>query len=131
MDEIYGLRNSGRITSKYPAITRVYAQTHRTYNDDIASGGRPELVVVEDSNAGFEFFAALCEREGVPCVSAAGKSRVFDVVKNADAHQILVIADGAAFGPEIERVCSLRYMKDVRLYLPESFEWLSDEPRRS
>ena len=35
-----------------------------------------------------------------------------------------MIADGAAFGPEMESVTSLRRFKDVRLFLPESFEWL-------
>lgn len=36
----------------------------------------------------------------------------------------MVIADGAAFGPEIERVLSLRKTKNISLILPESFEWL-------
>ncbi len=39
--------------------------------------------------------------------------------------RILVIADGAAFGSEIDRVMQLIGGKDqVVLYLPESFEWL-------
>lgn len=39
--------------------------------------------------------------------------------------RILVIADGAAFGSEIDRVMQLMGGKDqVVLYLPESFEWL-------
>ena len=37
---------------------------------------------------------------------------------------ILIIGDGAAFGPEIERALSLRKLKRGILYLPESFEWL-------
>ena len=37
----------------------------------------------------------------------------------------LVIADGAAFGSEIDRVMRLiRGRKNIALYLPESFEWL-------
>lgn len=36
-----------------------------------------------------------------------------------------MIADGAAFGPEMDRVMRLIEVKeDAALYLPESFEWL-------
>lgn len=35
-----------------------------------------------------------------------------------------MIADGAAFGSEIERVISLTEKHLMYLYLPESFEWL-------
>mgnify|MGYP000269205200 FL=1 len=39
--------------------------------------------------------------------------------------KILVIADGAAFGSEIDRVLQvINERKNVALYLPESFEWL-------
>lgn len=39
--------------------------------------------------------------------------------------KILVIADGAAFGPEMDRVLQLvQTRENLTLYLPESFEWL-------
>lgn len=38
---------------------------------------------------------------------------------------MLVIADGAAFGPEMEKVMKLIKIQDnITLYLPESFEWI-------
>ena len=49
----------------------------------------------------------------------------FDVhrtVRDAKASSILVIADGAAFGPEIETVLALERHKRLQLFLPESFE---------
>ena len=37
----------------------------------------------------------------------------------------MVIADGAAFGPEMDRVLQLVHTREnLVLYLPESFEWL-------
>ena len=51
----------------------------------------------------------------------------FDVrrtVRDAKASSILVIADGSAFGPEIETVLALGCYKRLQLFLPESFEWL-------
>ncbi len=124
VDEIYGLKNKNRSSSKYPVYSRVYASTYRIYVDSMFEGERPELVVVEDSNSGFEFFAALCEKSGLTCVSAGGKDRIYDVVRACEEKSVLVIADGAAFGPEMELVNSLRRFKDVKLFLPESFEWL-------
>jgi hypothetical protein len=35
-----------------------------------------------------------------------------------------VIADGAAFGSEIDRILKMRSAANIRLCLPESFEWL-------
>lgn len=56
-----------------------------------AMRGRHELMVVEDGNAGFEFFSALCEKAGIPCVSAQGKARVFDAVRAVDAERLVAI----------------------------------------
>ena len=124
VDEIYSLRNTGRASSKYPAYYRVYTSTYRIYADDEFAGEKPQPVVVEDSNSGFDFFSALCRVSGVRCVSACGKTNIFDVVREADESDILVIADGAAFGPEMAYLVSLRRFKSIKLFLPESFEWL-------
>ena len=124
VDEIYGLKNTNRASSKYPAYSRVYASTYRIYANDEFAGEKPQLVVVEDSNSGFEFFSALCSVSGVRCVSARGKTNIYDVVREAPESDILVIADGAAFGPEMSYLVTLRRFKSIKLFLPESFEWL-------
>lgn len=124
VDEIYGLKNSNRATTKYPVYSRVYASTYRIYSHSNFEGERPELAIVEDTNSGYEFFNALCQKSGVPCISARGKSNVYSAALHSDASRILVIADGAAFGPEMEAVYALGRFKDIKLFLPESFEWL-------
>ena len=54
-----------------------------------------------------------------------GKSNVFHYLNLHRNEKILVIADGAAFGSEIDRVLQLiERRKNVALYLPESFEWM-------
>ena len=77
VDEIYGLRNTARSSSKYPAYARVHTSVYRIFGDASFSGERPELVVVEDSHSGFDFFSALCAKSGIQCVSAGGKSNVY------------------------------------------------------
>lgn len=124
VDEIFGLKNTNRSTTKYPVYSRTYASTYRIYGDRSFDGSKPEVVVVEDSNSGFEFFSALCRRSGIPCISAGGKSNIYNTVLGRQESNVLVIADGAAFGPEMELLTSLQRFKGIQLYLPESFEWL-------
>ena len=124
VEEVYGLKNRGRSTAKYPHYKRIYASTYRLYGDHYYSRRRPQLVIVEDSNSGYEFYRALCKRNGIRCASAQGKSNIRREVIKANEKDILVIADGAAFGPEMERALNLRNIKNLELFLPESFEWI-------
>lgn len=125
VDEIYGIRNMTARRQKYLPVVRVYSSFFRLYGSNAMHGvAMPDYVVVEDSNSGFDFFEALCGKAGIPCVSAVGKSNIYDAVRRADAESVLVVADGAAFGPEMEKVLSLGHAKHVSLFLPESFEWL-------
>lgn len=123
VDEIYGIRNSG----KYGTLKRVYNEFYHLYSNTVNEQSiKPENIITEDSNSGFQFFQCICKRNNnIICSSAQGKSNVFAaVVKNYEKN-ILVIADGAAFGSEMEKL--MRIIKDypnIRLYLPESFEWL-------
>ena len=119
--EIYGLKNVTR-RSKYQEYDRIYSEFYPLYDDEKPSV--PELLIVEDTNAGYEFFRAICEKVGIECVSANGKSNIYNTIRKCEGKTVLVVADGAAFGPEMERVFSLRKAKRVMFYLPESFEWL-------
>ena len=54
-----------------------------------------------------------------------GKSNVFHYLNKHKDEKIFVIADGAAFGSEIDRVLQvIQGRKNIVLYLPESFEWM-------
>ncbi len=84
-----------------------------------------EQLIVEDSNSGYEFFAGVADESNVQVISANGKSNIFSKIMENPAKRVLVIADGAAFGSEMDRVMKLVHKKKgVVLYLPESFEWL-------
>lgn len=85
-----------------------------------------QTIVTEDSNSGHEMFEHIANQYGVCCVSAGGKSNVFSQAVNYVGDRVLIIADGAAFGSELERIYQLAeiYPNKITLYLPESFEWL-------
>ena len=121
VEEIYGLNYSGR----YQNTKKVYQQMYRIYANVQNVPVKPERIIVEDSNAGYDFFHAVANESGVSCESAGGKSNIFAMLEETQKEQICVIADGAAIGPEMSRLYKMaEKMKNISLYLPESFEWL-------
>lgn len=125
VDEIYGIRESG----KYGTLKQTYNEFYRFYSlPEQGSPVKPDCVVTEDSNAGHQFFSAICAQNNIRCIGAGGKSNIFHQVSEElglTGGNIVVIADGAAFGAEMERLVNLAKLWDnIVLYLPESFEWL-------
>lgn len=86
----------------------------------------PDLVITEDRKSGYQFFKNVCSGNNIACISAGGKSNVISVVRKHLDQNIAVIADGAAFGPEIEDLAEIQQESDhmIAIFLPESFEWL-------
>ena len=121
VEEVYGIRTSG----KYGALKQSYQSFYRIYPDSTTENIKPEKILTEDSNSGYQFFDAVCAEHQMQCDTANGKSNVFSYLKAHRNEKILVIADGAAFGPEMDRVLQLvQTRENLALYLPESFEWL-------
>lgn len=52
VEEIYGLHCSG----KYLDTKKVYQQMYRIYSKEESIPVKPDVIVVEDSNSGYEFF---------------------------------------------------------------------------
>ncbi len=94
-------------------------------NFPMPENNRQQIVVTEDSNAGFEFFESVfCNSE---VVSAGGNSNIVKMIEKIDTGDLLAIADGSAFGAMMENCMeSLENKKNQRisLWLPESFEYL-------
>lgn len=121
VEEIYGLHSSG----KYQNTRKTYQQMYRIYSDILDLPIRPKKFIVEDSNSGYEFFRAVSEEHGLACESAEGKSNICKKLKTSGTEAICVVADGAAIGPEMNRLYKrIQEKPNIKLYLPESFEWL-------
>ena len=122
VEEIYGIRTSG----KYGTLKQSYHEFYRLYGENTYENEvEPEIIITEDSNLGYQFFEQVCKENQLKCESMDGKSNVFHYLNLHRNEKILVIADGAAFGSEIDRVLQLiERRKNVALYLPESFEWM-------
>lgn len=121
VEEIYGLRSSG----KYQNTKRVYQQMYQIYSNIQDVPVKPARIITEDSNAGYEFFEAAGREKGILCESAGGKSNIFNLIRNVKDEEVCVVADGAAIGPEMNRLYKqAEKAKNITLYLPESFEWI-------
>lgn len=118
VDEIYGIHTSG----KYQNLKQVYHEFYHIYTDNSIENNF-QKVITEDSNSGHEFFSVAFEKE---CIAANGKSNIYQLlVDSKPEEKILVIADGAAFGSQMNQIMLLsERKKNFSLFLPESFEWL-------
>ena len=71
-------------------------------------------------------YLRMSEKSKIVCLTSGGKSGLLLTSRKLDSEErVLLIADGAAFGPEMDRV--MKYLanhKNIYLYVPESFEWL-------
>ena len=122
VEEIYGIRNS----RKYGSLKQTYNELYSIYGaKETGQDVKPEIIITEDSNSGFQFFQEVCNKSGLECRSANGKSNIFSALVGQNEKKLLVIADGAAFGSEMGKVMQLvDKRKNIFVYLPESFEWL-------
>ena len=120
IEEIYGIHTSG----KYADLKQVYHEFYRIYGNNNFNDCRIEKIITEDSNSGFDFFNAVCGGK-IICESANGKSNIFKKLLQAKNEAVLAIADGAAFGSQMNLVGELLNKREnLFLFAPESFEWL-------
>lgn len=125
VEEIYGIHCSG----KYMDTRQIYNLFYKIYSEINPGKVLIKALVTEDSQAGFTFFSQVSKTRGICCESAGGKSNILGILQekllDKEQKETLVIADGAAFGPEMAHISQLlRGNVNIKLYLPESFEWL-------
>lgn len=123
VDAVLELRKT---TSRFK---RTYNKTYRYYDrlpDVTGRLSNVDRILTEDSNSGHQMFAHIAETHGIRSESAQGKSNIYDCLKAQLESRTLVVADGAAFGADMDTVYKFQKLHphSVTLYLPESFEWL-------
>ena len=85
-----------------------------------------DLIIVEDSKSGFQFFTKASGKWNVNCETSKGKSNILPMLNRCEESKILVVADAAALGSEIQELMRFKSLskKKIDFFLPESFEWL-------
>ena len=108
---------------------RVYSKTYSVY-DHIENYMNKlksfDLLIIEDSKAGYEMYSHIASMKNVNCISADGKSNIPLTLLEHTDKKVMIVADGAAFGSEMNKIDNI--MKEspdmVWAFLPECFEWL-------
>jgi hypothetical protein len=124
VEGIYQIKTSNR----YHTFEKLY----RRHDGYVYSNGRnrrrasASVLLTEDSGAGLQLYQHLYEGTAVRCESAGSNSGIFTWLQQNHQEGVFVIADGAAFGAEMDRVMKLQrqYPDQITVCLPESFEWL-------
>ena len=115
VDEIYGIRNSG----KYGTLKNVYNEMYKIYtNVNVNESVKVDYIITEDSKAGYQFFKEVYSSEHLQCISADGKSNIYKHLKKDK--NVLVVADGAAFGSEVEK---------IELYARQGYKFIIDNSK--
>ena len=125
IQEIYGIRENG----KYMGLKTQYTlnEFYNIYGQQPQRNFKPEVVITEDSNSGYDFYATFY-KNGIECASANGKSNILSEIQKDEyqGKRRLAIVDGAAYGSEMET--TMQYItnvdEQVELYAPESFEYI-------
>lgn len=129
VNEIYKIKTSG----KYHTLTPLYPHggDNHIYSSKKKIGMEEcDALLTEDSKSGFQFYSRYLTGTKIECLSSGSNSAIFGKIKEFseskfnNGKRLFVIADGAAFGAEIDRVMKLSHSVDFILCLPESFEWL-------
>ncbi len=116
------------LSTKHGSVRESYHELKELYsNYPVTENNRADIVITEDSNSGYQFFSKLFENRQV--VSARGSSRILDRLKELQQGglDLLAVADGAAFGAEIETCLEYsmsRTGQRIAVWMPESFEYL-------
>ena len=118
VEEIYEIKTSGK---RYHSFQKLYT----LQNGLCRKAENADMILTEDSKSGFQFFSALAEEKAIKCLSSEGNSNFYKFLQQHPQTAFFIVADGAAFGAEIDRVLkAIGTRKNVTLFLPESFEWL-------
>lgn len=122
VNEVYRIKTSGK---KYHTFVPLYKEL-----DGCRYTPAPrrdfEVLLVEDSKSGMQFFSSRFQGGDVRCESAGGNAKIAKWLIEHAGERVFVVADGAALGAYADRVFKLQADSagSVTICLPESFEWL-------
>ncbi len=122
VEEIYEIKASG----KYHSFKKIFKHNakHVYYKEKAPKSLKYDTLLTEDSKSGYQFYQHYFENRAIVCFTSGSNAAIFKWLKEHEKQKIFVIADGAAFGAEIDRIMKMRSFPNIRLCLPESFEWL-------
>ncbi len=122
VDEIYGIKESGRYGGLEPVVNKFYRIYSKYDNFKDNKDISVDNIITEDKKAGYQFFSKVYDCN---CFSSGGNSSIIKPLEEiSDNEDTLIVADGAAFGQVKTLEEFTRYRNNIKVFLPESFEYL-------
>ena len=123
VDEIYGIKESGKYGSLEPVVNEFYRIYSKYDNFEDNKEICVDNIITEDKKAGYQFFNQVYNCN---CFSSGGNSSIIKPLEEIpDNEETLIVADGAAFGSQVKTLEEFtRDRENIKVFLPESFEYL-------
>lgn len=123
VDEIYGIKESGKYGGLEPVVNKFYRIYSKYDNFKDNKDIYVDNIITEDKKAGYQFFSKVYDCN---CFSSGGNSSIIKPLEEIpDNEDTLIVADGAAFGSQVKTLEEFtRYRNNIKVFLPESFEYL-------
>lgn len=111
------------------SVQEIFELSNNTQESPI----KPDYIITEDEKVGYRFYKDTLKDKGVVCISAKSKDKIIKTILDIpdDFKTLVIIADGAAFGSNIEGVLDIvdfklrgKVGRKIRILLPESFEYI-------
>ncbi len=111
VEEIYEIKGK-----KHHRFEKFYKSDnqHMYYRDRAGRKIEFEALLTEDSNSGFQFYQNYFKDKDIECYTSSSNSNIFNWLKDNKDKKLIVIADGAAFGSEMDRVLKLQSVVKFR-----------------
>jgi hypothetical protein len=117
---IFGINNIFKISN-----LNGYHYLEPFYNFNVNFYRNPYVVIIEDSNSGYDFYKTLFNRKGIKVISSNGKTGLSTLIKSyIDSFNMLVIFDGCGIGNTILENHKYFTHPRVQCFAEESFEWI-------
>lgn len=122
VEEIYEIK-----TNKSKHTFKKFYELNKNHRFNINIGKKDNfvLLITEGSKSSKQFFKEYYKESGIKVESANGNSNIIGMINENEKSGLMVIVDGAAFSPYIDKVYKIcKYNKNINICLPESFEWM-------
>ena len=110
VEEIYEIKTSG----KFHKLKKVFQSNDKHFYSSPKRKSKinPDMLLTEDSKSGLQFYTEYFKDTAIECKTANSNSSIFDILINNIDKNVLVVADGAAFGSEIDRILKIIFIGD-------------------
>lgn len=115
---------SFKMDNRYPKFNKSYKMYEDNTLGEMTS--KPDIIITEDTGFAFKLLEQYYSKFNVKVISSKGNGNLVNEIRKYNGKKVFAIGDGAAIAAYINELNDyVNFNKeDIKLFLPESFEWL-------